>query len=199
MSAEEKGLFLGYMMRAEVSSKLPGLTGGKISWEGKTVGQMIEEQKKFKAHQKAEEAKAERLAAEAKAREEALAPELRKMINLSVYSVKLKSMDEYNIRKMISIKCAYENTGAQAIRAFQGTIVFLDLFGDVIMKSGIKVTDPIAAGAKGEWEGGINYDELRDEHAKLANTDLKDMKIEWIPRTVIFEDGTKLGEDAREE
>jgi len=198
LTQEEKELVAAFFMR----SKMGGMFGIKeAKAEGKTIGQIIEEQRAYVAEEKAKEEKEKLLAKEAKAKEEALLAELRKALTLTIYE---KGFIPSNYRAgsyqdYITMKAAYQNDSGKEIRAFQGDVIFQDLFGDVIFESSLKITKPIKAGEKDTWEGVIDYNQFLDTHQKLRNTEMKDMKILWVPKTIIFSDGTKIGEEKQGE
>ncbi len=201
LTAEEKRLFVAYMMRATAARALGALFASgatpKLVAVGKTVGQIIDEERQAETQQRAEEEKTARLAAEARAREEALTVGLRKAINLTVYS---KSYSPSNplaglYQDYINIRCAYENTSGKDIRAFRGKIRFTDLFGQEIFITNLTISDPVKAGAKATWDGAIRYNQFVRGLQALRNTDLKDMKVVWLPSGVIFADGKQIGEE----
>ncbi len=187
LSVVEVQLLMGYILSHELGT----LTGEQPPLVGMTVGEMIDahrsriEQREEEEHEQAE------LAAEAKAEARAEEQVLREAVNLTVYE---KSFSEGDWEDYIRIKCRYENRSDKEIRAFQGVVRFKDIFGDLIYESSLKIADPVAAGAKGSWTGGIEYNQFMDDHKALRNTALEDMKIDWTPLTVIFADGTTLGE-----
>jgi hypothetical protein len=98
-------------------------------------------------------------------------------------------------RDEITIKCTYQNNSAKDIRAFRGKVQFTDLFGAEIFTSGLTISNPVSTGQKGTWGGVIEYNQFERAHQQLRNTTLKDMKVVWIPDSVIFTDGSKVGED----
>lgn len=162
---------------------------------GKTVGEFLAELKKHAAEEKTEADRQKRLADEAKAKADALAAELRKSIDLTVYDKGVTPSNPMGGRfsDEITIKCVYENRSSKDIRAFRGKIQFTDLFGSEIYTSGLTISDPIGAGQKGNWQGKIDYNQFVRQHQQLRNTELKDMKVVWIPESVIFADGSKIG------
>jgi len=187
LSVGEVQLLMGYILSHELGT----LTGEQPPLVGMTVGEMIDAQRS-RIEQREEEADQQaELAAEAKAEAQAQEQVLREAVNLTVYE---KSFSEGDFEDYIQIKCRYENRSEKEIRAFQGVLRFKDIFGDLIYESRLKIADPVAAGAKGAWTGRIDYNQFMDEHKALRNTALEDMKIEWTPVTVIFADGTTLGE-----
>jgi hypothetical protein len=194
LTVEETRLLLGYQIRNAAAQAFGGRPESMV---GKTVGDLINEQRQFEEGAKKDAEAQKRLAEEAKAKEEAAAAELRKTVNLSVYekSYRPADLDAGSYQDYVVIKCAYENTSSKDIRAFRGKLRFADLFGSEIYQSGLTISDPIKAGAKATWIGTIKYNRFIDEDVKLKNTDLKDMRVEWVPLSVIFTDGSKIGQE----
>lgn len=183
MTTEQFQLLVAAQMRSALDEN--------VSLVGKTVGEVISDERIHQAEQAARKAEEERLAEEARLKAEADAAVLREAITLTVYD---KGFIEGRFEDQITIKIAYENTSDKDIRAFTGVTRFLDLFGREIFKSNITIDDPIAVGSKETWSGGIDYNQFMDTHQKLRNTDLEDMRVEWLPATILFSDGTVLGE-----
>jgi hypothetical protein len=193
LTVEENQLLISYELRRG----LGGLLGLEPPQHvGKTVGQILEEQRAFQESAKAAEVEQARLAAEAKAKQDAQAEQLRSSIALAVYE---KGFVESNWRAnqykdLVTIECTYENKSSRDIRAFTGTIRFNDLFDRKLFESSITISDPVAAGTRGTWSGGIEYNEFVDEHQALRNTPLENMKVVWLPASILFADGSRLGE-----
>lgn len=158
---------------------------------GKTVGDLLIDLKKDAAEQEHEAKKQERLAAEAKAKEDARSAELRKAINLTVIE---KGFVHVDYEDYITIKVAYENTSGKDIRAFEGKVQFTDLFGKEIYESGLTISDPIKGSEKKIWRGNIRYNQFIDSQKSLRVTELSDMKVIWKPSNILFVDGSRIGE-----
>ena len=189
LTVEEAGL----LVAAQVSDGMKKAFGGEErKVVGKTVGELLVELKKEAAEREQESKKQERLAAEARAKEEARMAELRKAITLTVAS---KGFSESDYEKYINITVAYENQSAKDIRAFQGRVQFTDLFGKEIYESGVTISNPIKAGERAIWKGSIKYNQFMDAEKALRFTELSDMKIVWKPSGILFTDGSKIGED----
>lgn len=188
LTVDETRMLIAYTMRQNlgkaVGSEPPSMVG-------KTVGDIISEEQTFETDSKKREEHEVQLAAEAKAKEEARAAELRRALNLTVFN---KSFAEANYQQYITIKCAYENTSPKDIRAFTGSVRFTDLFGKPIYESSLTISIPIKAGARATWDGSIPYNQFVHEQVNFRNTELKDMHILWLPKSVLFADGTQLGE-----
>lgn len=196
LTGDEMRLLMAYQVRHGAAKAIGGTPEAVV---GKSVGDLIDAQRKFEADAQAKEKEAERLAAEAKAKEDAKAAELSKSITFTVFDKGFIPKNIYADRydDYITVKCAYENKSAKSIRAFTGRVEFTDLFGKPIFSSNVTINEPVKAGEKGTWSGSIKYNEFVDEHKALANAELKDMKVRWLPSAIIFEDGTSIGEVAK--
>jgi len=188
LTVEEVGLLTSYQMRRGLAEAFDGEAENVV---GRTIGSLIEEEREYQENEQARRAAEERLAAEAKARTEAQAAELRNSITLAVYE---KDFNEGRFEDHIIIRTTYENMSGKDIRAFRGVVRFSDLFGEAISSSRITIQDPLSAGSEGNWSGQIDYNQFTDSHQKLRNTDLEDMRVEWLPSSIIFADGTQIGE-----
>lgn len=191
-TVEEVGLLMSFQMRNGMANAIGGRGESPV---GRTVGEIIEAERKVRADADAKEAEQKRLAAEAKAKEDALTAELRKAINLTVFD---KGFHDSNpqagdFEDLITVKCAYENNSGKDIRAFKGRVRFTDLFGVEIFSIGLTIDDPISTGQKATWAGTIKYNQFVSEHQKLRNTELANMKVEWRPLSIIYADGTTVG------
>jgi hypothetical protein len=194
LAVEEVGLLQSYHMRQAASKALGGTPSPPV---GKTVGDLIEEERKFQADAKAKEAEREKLAAEAKAKADAVTEQMRGAIQLTVFD---KGFIPSNLmggryNDYITVKCVYENKSAKGIRAFRGTVKFTDLFDREIYSSTLTISNPIGSGEKANWSGTIEYNQFKSEHQQLRNADLKDMKVVWFPESIIFDDGRQISAD----
>jgi hypothetical protein len=195
LTVDEVRLLIAYQLRGGLSKAFGGKNRSPV---GKTVGQLIEEGRKDAEAEKTEADKQKRLVEEAKAKEEATAAELRKTLTLTVYEKGFMPSDPMNGRyeDHMTIRCAYENTSDKDIRAFKGTVVFQDLFGVEVYRSNLTISDPIKTGTKAKWDGLIKYNQFIEAQSRFRHADLKDMKVTWLPSSIIFADGTKVGDAA---
>ncbi len=197
LTVEEVGLLTSFELRRGIADAFDVEAEPIV---GRTIGEIIELERDFQAEEEARRVEEERLAEEARAREEALAAELREAILLTVYE---KSFVPSNIsagryEDHITFRTTYRNTSGKEIRAFRGSVRFTDLFGEEISNLRITIQEPIAAGAEADWNGAIEYNQFIDNHEKLRNTELENMRVQWVPRSIIFADGSQIGEQTEE-
>jgi Protein of unknown function (DUF2939) len=91
----------------------------------------------------------------------------------------------------IVIKFNYTNHSDKKVKGFQGKIQFLDMFGNEITSNGLKYEQEINAGETKEYLASKSYNQFMDEDKKLKDADLSNIKYEWFPSMIIYEDGTK--------
>jgi hypothetical protein len=195
LTLEEMGLLTASQMRRAAAKALGGT---EPIFVGKTIGEVIADEKKWRDEQKKKEEEEKRLAAEAKAKEDALAAQLREAVSLTVFdkgfvpsNPSAGRFDDY-----ITVKTAYENKSGKDIRAFRGVVRFTDLFDKQIYATAITIDDPLPAGQKGTWNGVIDYNQFDDDDRALRNAEMQNMKIVWQPRSILFADGSALGESS---
>lgn len=194
LTVEEAGLLYSYSLRTSMRASLGQNAPSPV---GKTIGELIAAERDIQVKAKKERDDQERLAKEAKAKAEALAAELRKAITLTVYEKSFVPSDPMagRFQDHIIIKCAYQNSSPQRIRAFTGSVRFTDLFDKKVFESGLTISDPVNAGEKASWTGTINYNQFIDEHRLFRDAALADLKVVWLPKQILFADGTKIGSD----
>jgi hypothetical protein len=192
LTVEEMGLLMSSQMRRAATKTLGGTD---VSVVGKTVGELIDDERKVRADAKIREEEEKRLAAEAKAKADVLTAQLRNAISLTVFDKGFRpsSPMDGQFDAFITLKCVYENKSDKDIRAFRGHVQFTDLFGKEIFTTNLTISNPIAAGQKANWTGVINYNQFNAEQQSLRNAGLADMKIIWLPDSVLFADGSSLG------
>lgn len=186
LTGEEVGLLMAALIRTTVSSS---------ELEGKTVGKLIQEQRKVLADNEAKDKEAKRLAEEAAKKDEQVALELSRYIVVAPFK---KSFHNANWQSQeyedtITITFVFENKGNKDIKAFKGEAVFKDAFGELIKKSNLTYDEGIKAGQKMNWNGSMKYNQFMDDHKKFRDTELENMKFEWRPKAIIFTDGSTLG------
>ncbi len=95
---------------------------------------------------------------------------------------------------LLTLNCSYQNISERDVRAFTGIVVFEDLFGREIFNTRLTVSDPIPVGQAATWNGTIHYNQFIEAQKRFLGTALENMKVVWVPASIIFSDGTQIGE-----
>ncbi|HWW15386.1 MAG TPA: hypothetical protein VN310_12055 [Candidatus Dormibacteraeota bacterium] len=182
LTDEERQLLSGYIVRQNVSSIFQG---GKPSIPaGKTIGEMIEDQRKWVAQQTKQEAaekeKQQKLSAEIAAKETAL----REFVTVTLYSLK---ESDYSGMAGFEARIAFK-AGSKDIRAFQGELVLSDVLGNSLGELPVKVLTPL----KANQSGTTGYSNLYMAFGELRGKRLEDIKAQWKPTKIIFADSAEL-------
>ena len=178
-------MLMAYMLRYSLSSSMSH--DDTLNPVGKTVGNLITNEQDFEAKQKQEQADQDRLAAEARAKEDAIHEQLRDCLTLAVsYKTFVAANYQSDLQDAIWFGCDYQNKSKKDIRAFTGDVEFDDLFGNKIKGFHITIEDPVQAGKQGTWSGFSHYNQFEDEDVQFKNTDMNNMKVKWLPSSIIF-------------
>jgi hypothetical protein len=167
---------------------------------GKTIGQVITDERKQIQGQKVKDA-AEMVAKEKAQAEEAVQRErMNQSLSVVLYGKGFlpSDLESGRYQDHITIKLAYKNTSEKKIRAFRGAVEFKDLFGDTIKRVGLKEENSLDPGAFKRVERTIDFNQFIDSDKKLAQADIKNLKAEWKPDLILFSDGTSLRSDTKE-
>jgi hypothetical protein len=164
---------------------------------GETLGQAIEEQRKFVAEQKAEEERQAALKAALQAKRDAATKAMRDAVTVTLVSKKIKPEYGYSgilLDTNLDITFGYKNNTAKDIAGVKGLISIRDLFGDKISDFLVSNDDTIPAGKSITWSGSrsVKYASGDNKDRKLAELDDSKYKVVWEPRMIVFSDGTKL-------
>jgi hypothetical protein len=178
LTDDELRLLNGYIVRQSLSNPFQGDKASIPT--GKTIGEMLEDQRNWVAqhtHQEKEEQERElKLAAEI-ATQEAV---LREFVTVTLN--KLEQSDP-NFINGFEARIAFK-VGRNDIRAFRGKLVLSDALGNSFGEIPVKVLTPIKANCSGT----TNYRNLYISFPELRWKRLQDIKTEWKPAEIIFAD-----------
>lgn len=96
---------------------------------------------------------------------------------------------------VITMDLEVRNLSESEIAGVKGVTVFKDIFGDEILRVSISIDESIPAGERLTWNGSLDFNEFRDDHRKLANTDAAKLEMAWEPELILFADGSRLPKD----
>lgn len=97
--------------------------------------------------------------------------------------------------KLILLEFEYENKTEKEIRAFTGVTVFMDVFDRPFLRVNLTVDDRIPPGKMiRDKERSIKMNEFSTGHKELLGKEMDNIKFRFEPRSILFSDGTRLGE-----
>lgn len=200
LTAEERELAAGYIMRHTIGAKLGGLFGGKEGPgipEGMTIGKAIEEQRKFKADAAIEEAKQQALKAKLQAEREAAQKQMREAVTVTLVSKKLAVEHGYSgivTDENLQVVFGYKNNTDKEVAGVKGYVSVKDLFGEEISGFLISNDTTIPAGQSTTWTGSrsVRFSLGKNKDRKLAELGDDKYSVVWEPEMIVFKDGTKL-------
>jgi hypothetical protein len=193
LSDDESRMLAAFIIRSKVGS----IFGGAGIPKDKTIGQMIEEQRKWEEEQKIKEAEQKRIAEEAAREEARISEQLRKAVNVVLYKKSFLASDWQSGRyeDLISMGFVFTNLTEKDIRGFTGSVIFTDIFDQEIARTNLSIDEVLPAGKTVKWQGQRKYNQFNAEDKKLANTELSNLKVIWNPEKILFTDGTKIGKE----
>lgn len=187
LSPDEKGLLARYEMRHH-------LRGDADTMGAMTIGQAIAEQKQFDTEQAQRDAEAAALKAKVQQDHDEAVARINGALSVALLS---KTFDASDFRAgtyedTIELNIAFENKTDKPISGIKGTATFKNMFGDVITRSNVTMTDGIAAHGKITWHGSKKYNQFVSADQTLRNTPTDKLHFEFESAAVIFADGSKM-------
>jgi len=175
--------------RKELIAALARNAFAQYPLDGKTVGEVLDEQRKFEADQAAAD-RVQKAAQEKEAKRIAEAQRvMRESISVQVLSTHYQDSDFANgvYESGMVLAVQYHNTGRKKIKAFKGTLEFDNQFGDKIDETTIDGEDPIAVGDTQRHDLISSYG-----LSKIRTRELSQMKVRWKPASILFADGSTI-------
>jgi len=119
----------------------------------------------------------------------------KKSENKLIGKVKVEFIDKNFIERdyssYITMDFRFTNLTEKDINGIQGSLILYDIFGDEIHGARISYDKGIQAGQNTIWTGSIEYNQFMEEHIELNNTELGNIRYEWDPTMIVYQDGTE--------
>ena len=193
LSDTDRRLFAIYMARVSVAG---ALAGGKPNIPaGMTIGQAIEDQKKFEADQAKSETDAAILRAKVAAQRAAAEAALNRVALITLVSKTYVPKDIYRERfnDNLAMVLAIKNNSAKDIAGIKGTLRFEDMFGAEIKTVSLSFDGGVKAGQTvSTSDYSLELNQFEQSDTQVAQTDLAKMKVTFHPEMIVFADGSKM-------
>lgn len=190
LSDEDKGLALGYLMRAKVGEAF----GGHGVPVGFTVGDAIREQRNWMAEQKKQEAEAQALKQKLEAERAAAAAEMSKSVVVTLVQ-KAELPSDYRANRYSdtqTFKIGVKNTSDKELVGVSGELKFIDVFDKEVGAVSFGISEHIKPGGDLLWQGERRYNEFIPQHKAVWTLQEGQYKTRFVAETLVYADGTKL-------
>jgi len=189
---------------AFIAAVLRSAMGAGSSIDGKTVGQIIDQEKQDEATQAAREQAQAALDAQAKTRADAAERAMASAVILSVYKINYVSMDpnwfETGGASEDQVKFYFNgsNQSTKTVRAFQGTMTIEDTLGNKVQDLQLKFTPNNDIPPHVTFDTAQTFDAtgFGSDLTSLKTTPLSRLKLIWKPSKIVFSDGSSMTADA---
>lgn len=190
LSDEDREKVAGYLMRAKVGE----VFGGKGMPPGTTIGQALEEQKKWEAEQAAKRAEEEALKKKLEQERAAAIEQLNKAVTVTLLGKQElpKNYDAGRYSEYQQFRIGVQNNSDKPLTGVAGEIKFIDVFDKEVGAVSFRITENILPGKSATWTGGRDYNQFIDSHQAVWNLEEGKYTTKFIPDMVVFQDGTKL-------
>lgn len=187
----DRELVAAYLMRAKMGEVLAGGKGVPI---GTTVGQAIEDQKKFAAELAAREQQEAALKKKLEAERAALVEQINKAVTVTlVAKAELpKNFDAGRYSEYQQFTIGVQNNGDKELAGVAGELKFIDIFDKEVGSVTFRISQKIAPSGSYVWKGGRDYNQFVAEHRSVWNLEEGKYKTRFVPSALVFADGTKL-------
>jgi len=186
----DRVLATGYLMRVKVGQ----VVGGQGVPIGTTVGQAIENQKKWLADRAAAEAQEKALKEKLQQERELAAAKISKAVTVSLLELSHRYKD-YNVGRYSDeqvVRIGVKNTSDTALAGVSGGVEFIDIFDKPIGRVGFSITETIKPGQDYVWTGTRHYNEFIAEQKAVWNLEDGKYKTVFKPEMLVYANGTKL-------
>ena len=139
------------------------------------------------------EQKAEALKAEVEQKRKVIADEIAKTVTVAFLNAEFvpSSVESGRYEDQEKLTFAVQNSGKRAVKALKGQAVFIDTFGDVIIRLPMKSEDLIGPGEKKEINLGKDINKFMDDDKKVMGLD-SSTKFRFEPEQIVYADGATL-------
>jgi len=191
LSVEETALLHRRLARLRMES---ADSPAPLTMAGRTVGQLIAEQRTWEVANMAALAEGQEYAANFRAR---TAAQTRTMNEALVVRV-LETIEPWNPEdvkpstRRVSARMTFLNLGSRDITEVEGALRFSDVYGRDIFEGSLTLRQTLAPGDTVPWMQDVDCTPFLDDPGPMRGIRLQDTKVVWEPRVIRYSDGTSL-------
>lgn len=191
LGERDKAMLQAYLVRRALASSFDPAEG---ITPGTTVKEAIADQVAWFQKQAEHKAMEEQRVKDRQTARAAASVELGKTVKITYAGKEIEPSDDrkrhYSDMQLIYLDV--ENLSSKAIKGLQGELKFIDMFGALVAKMPLQITDAIEPGKKLEWTGGKEFNKFDKTEQAIRDLETGKYSTELILKTIVFSDGTKL-------
>ena len=189
LTVEETRLLHGYFAR----TRLDVIEGTAPDVTGRTVGELIEDERRWERSHERVIAERRQAAAEWKARVHMVETEMGHALSVAVLETADAQGAGAGARKRgVMVKLQLANVGNRTIVQVEGAVRFADVYGRDLFDGPVLVREAIPAGDRIDRALLLDCAPFMDQETRTSQVRLADTKATWEPRAIHFEDGGVL-------
>lgn len=196
----DRELLANYVLARQAAAALPGLAPASLSASsalpGKTVDEVLDMARKYKAEEAARHVEAEALKQRVLAERKVAMDRISQAVSVAFVkkTVIPRNFEAGRFDAQLHLLFGVENKSAQNIRLLKGKIHFADAAGDALGDLNIEFDEVIPAGSAVQSSTGSYWrlDGFTRELERIAFTSDGGLKASFEPASVVFADGTVL-------
>lgn len=122
-------------------------------------------------------------------------PELKQESKVVTIELIYKGFEQANLKArefagQLKFVLEFKNISDRDIRAFDGNVVFADIFDNQVLSMKLDANTPVPANKIYIWNGSLSYNQFLDSHVQLQSLDMQNIKTYFVLRKVWYADGS---------
>ena len=189
LTVEETRLLHGYFAR----TRLGFIEGTAADVTGRTVGELIAEQRRWEQEHRTVIAERQQHAAQWKARADGVVAEMEQ--NVSVRLLETRDAEGElagGAHRSVVVKLELSNRSGRTLSEVEGAVRFTDVWDRDVFDCTVTIREPIVPGETVQRAVLLDCTPFVGQEVRVRQIRLQDTKSAWEPRRVAFEDGTAL-------
>ncbi len=190
LTVDETRLLYGYFARIRLES----VEGVPPNLSGRTVGELIDEQRRWEQSHADLIAERQRHDSDWRARANQVVREMETALSVRIVDIRDPDATEatHGSQRSVIVRLAIENVGNRTIIEVEGAVRFSDVYGRDLFDGTVVLREPLPPGEAVERVLLVDCVPFMDQETHVRQVRLADTRAAWEPRLIRFEDGGVL-------
>ena len=102
-----------------------------------------------------------------------------------------KTLHKGEYQEFMTFEFTFMSYLQKPVRAFTGTLTFLDLFDRAIYTTSVTVEEPVEYAKTVDWFGSVEFNQFLEEHQRLRSISRENLRVRFDLEAVVYSDGTR--------